>query len=54
MSESERLARERLQNGYQTGFIADPADYGHAQSNGAQSKSWEKSSKWSSQNEVSE
>lgn len=77
MTESERLARERLRNGgsqyhtglivnpanadsshssgsesgYHTGFIANPADYAQS-SNGA--KSWEKSSKWASQSEVSE
>lgn len=55
MTESERLARERLHSS--SGFNSiNAVDFGHGQltpSTGSQSKSWEKSSKWSSQSEVS-
>lgn len=56
MSESERLARERLHSGSAGYNAINTVDFGHAHltpSTGAQSKSWEKSSKWSSQSEVS-
>lgn len=60
MTESERLARLQAQNIHsQTGYkAASVVDLGNAHltqapSAGGQTKSWEKSSKWSSQTEVS-
>lgn len=62
MSESERLARLQAQNiqsssGYKASSVAD---FGGAKmvavpvsTGGARTKSWEKSSKWASQSEVS-
>lgn len=60
MSESERLARLQAQNIQgQSGYkAASTVDFGNANliaepSAGSRTKSWEKSSKWSSQSEVS-
>lgn len=55
MTESERLARDRLHNSAGHNSI-NTVDFGHAHltpSSGGQTRSWEKSSKWASQSEVS-
>lgn len=58
MSESERLARLQAQNiqsanGYKASSVVDLGGAAVASpSSGGRTKSWEKSSKWSSQSEV--